>query len=108
MKKLQHIVALILTLACVFLIRTTSIQQNEIETLKAELKTELIDIKQDIARLDEESIEYVTYEAIQPLIDDIDEYQAEMHRMGDNLNDFNALWNALFDYEQEQYIRRGK
>lgn len=104
MRKLQYIVALILTLSCVFLIHTASMQKSEIETLKLGIA----ELRHDVTRLDDESIEYVTYEAIQPLIDNIDEYMNEMERMGRNLDDFNALWNALFDYEQEQYVRRGK
>jgi predicted RNA-binding protein with EMAP domain len=50
---------------------------------------------------------YVSYDDIQPVLDDFTEYQEEVDEIRNNLNDFNQLWNQLFDYEQEQYMMRG-
>jgi peptidoglycan hydrolase CwlO-like protein len=51
---------------------------------------------------------YITVDAVEPIVNDIAEYQLEVDEIRNNINDFNELWRQLFDYEQKQYIMRGK
>jgi hypothetical protein len=48
---------------------------------------------------------YVSFEALQPVLTDFENYQLELDRIRNNLNDFNGLWKQLFGYEQKQYLR---
>jgi peptidoglycan hydrolase CwlO-like protein len=51
---------------------------------------------------------YVSFEALQPVLTDFEDYQLEVDRIRNNLNDFNGLWKQLFGYEQQQYNLRGR
>jgi hypothetical protein len=51
---------------------------------------------------------YVSFEALQPVLTDFENYQLEVDEIRNNVNDFNGLWKQLFDYEQKQYNLRGR
>jgi hypothetical protein len=51
---------------------------------------------------------YVSFEALQPVLTDFENYQLEQDNIRNNLNDWNGLWEEFFGYEQAQYMLRGR
>lgn len=78
--------------------RQLIINVNDIQDRVAYVEKQVQDIQDN----------YVSFEALQPVLTDIEDYQMEVDRIRNNLNDFNNLWAQMFGYEQEQYVMRGR
>jgi hypothetical protein len=51
---------------------------------------------------------YVSFDTLQSVLTDFENYQLEVDNIRNNVNDFNGLWKQLFGYEQKQYNLRGR
>ena len=111
MKRFEFIAVLILTLMLVLSF------QNKDRDNKIKIALETINKNQVIFRENQITMQqeiqtiqdsYVSYDDIHPLMEMFDEYQLEVDQIRNNVNDFNGLFNQLFDYEQKQYVMWGK
>jgi regulator of replication initiation timing len=50
---------------------------------------------------------YISYDDLQPVLTLFDDYQLEVDEIRNNLNDFNGLWQQMFDYKAPKYKLRG-
>ena len=109
MKKSDFITALVIVF---ILVASQSISQvqhikkcNELAIAINSLNENQVVIQREVHDL---QVNSVSFEALQPVLTDFEEYQLEVDEIRNNVNDFNSLWRQLFGYEQKQYNLRGR
>ena len=113
MKKIDYFIVLILTLAIVLSSFQSRDRDNKIKNALEVINKNQVTLAENQVLI--ESRMQNTDKEIQSIVDKQEqqdqtfkEYQQEVDRIRGNLNDFNSLWNQLFNYEQEQYVMRGR
>lgn len=98
-------IALIVTLSVLFILEGV---KQEINDLKVQMESMSIQINQ----LQEESINYLARDDLDPVLDKLVTYSEEVHQCMDEVrylkDDFSAwqgMWDALFNYKQQEYLR---
>lgn len=105
MKKFEFIIALLLTLAIVLSSFQSRDRDNKIKDALETINENQATLQREIQTIQDN---YVSYDDIQPVIEMFDEYQLEVDQIRGNINDWNGMWKQFFDYEQEQYMMRGR
>lgn len=105
MKALQYTTALLITLLIILTGIRSQERDRKINSNIATLSSRITSIESQLQTIQDN---YISYDDLQPVLDEFVEYQEEVDEIRNNLNDFNGLWDQLFNYEQEQYVMRGR
>lgn len=109
MKKLINILAVtILTMAIlsyIFVLIPAIKSERELLKKVDDIESRVTFLEKQVQDL---QVNSVSFEALQPVLTDFEEYQLEVDEIRNNVNDFNSLWRQLFGYEQKQYNLRGR
>lgn len=89
MKKIRMVAILMSTIAICLIILGMKDADIKLEKRLIGMSDKISSIQTEVQNIQKN---YISIEALQPVLDDLAAYQDETDRMRNNLNDFNKLW----------------